>query len=344
MSVKKILIVRYRFIGDTILTIPFVRNLRKAYPDAEIHYMTNQQTSEILENCPYIDKIIIYEAKKRNKDGKSFFEFVKLLKKEKYDKAYLLKRSLSSAAMTFLAGIKHRIGFNTEYRGFLLTKRVKYRQNIHESENFLNVLRADGIEITDNHLENWLSAESVRKIESLLAKKMNNNCKYRILIHASSTNRRKQWPVEHFARLIEYLSNEKKAQIIHIGTNNDSKIYDEIKSHITGKLDIEPINLCGSLSIQDSTALVNKLDLVIGVDSGINHVAASLNIPVIALFGPMNSEKWRPFSPNSTVIKADLSCIPCELKQECKDNYKCMKEIYPEMLMEKANKILSDSK
>ena len=342
----KILVIRYRFIGDTILTIPFLRNLRKACPDAQIDMLVGPVSGDVLLNCPYIDNLIIFDTTRKHKydssqeKRKSFFSYVNLLRKNKYDKAYVLKRSLSSAALAFLAGIKKRIGFDTENRGFLLTKRVPYVENRHEVECFLDVLRHDNISTHDNYLENWLSPESEAKIDNIFDKlNISNNPK--ILIHATSGNESKQWPLEYFAKLVEYLSNEKNIQIFYAGTAKDSDVYEKIHSLISAKLNIKPINLCGKLSIQDSAALISKMNLAIGSDSGTLHIAASVNIPVIGIYGPMNPIKWQAWGDIHTALYSDMPCVPCGLRKKCPKNIACLKNITPDMVINNLKTYLS---
>ena len=331
----KILVIRYRFIGDTILMIPFLRNLRYAYPEAQIDVLAGPVSGEILEDCPYIDELVVFDTTRKHRyentetEKKSFWSYVQLLKQRKYDKVYVLKRSLSSAALAFFAGIKHRIGYNTECRGILLTERVPYLKNRHEVECFLDVLRCDNISIRDTHLENWISPESEQKVSDYL-----DNDKLKILIHATSGNINKQWPPEHFARIIQYLSNKLKARIYYTGTQEDSAIYDNIHSLIPTELDVEPVNLCGKLSIKDSTALISKMNLAIGSDSGTLHIAASVNVPVIGIYGPMNPKKWVTWGDIHTPLYADLKCIPCDLKKPCPIDIACLEQVTPEKVIE----------
>jgi len=364
---KKILVIRYRFIGDTVLTIPFLRNLRYNYPDAQIDMLVGPVSGDVLLDCPYIDNLIYFDTTKKHKyentgeEKKSFFTYVKLLKEQNYDKAYVLKRSFSSALLAFMAGIKERIGFSTEGRGFLLTKSILYVKNRHEIECFLDVLRADGKEIKDDYLENWISPKSEDKINDILAKYDLEGQK-KVLIHATSGNVNKQWPNENFAKIIEFLSNVKNARVFFTGTAKDSDVYTKILKQIPEKLNIEPINLCGELSIQDSTALINKMDFIIGSDSGTLHIAASLNIPVIGIYGPMNPKKWRAWGEIHKPVFLDMPCIPCDLKKEfsfenlkasiksgfktspvkntCPQNYACIKNISPEKIIEEAKSLL----
>ena len=149
LAAKKILVMRYRFIGDTVLTVPFLRNLREAYPDAQIDLMLEPFSGQVIEGCPYVDRVIpfefktihTYSAKAKRGKAAGYLHYGKLIRKERYDAAFVLKRSLSSALLVWLAGVPRRIGFATEGRGLLLTDRVPYRQDQHEVENFLDCLR-----------------------------------------------------------------------------------------------------------------------------------------------------------------------------------------------------------
>ena len=341
---KKILVIRYRFIGDTVLTIPFLRNLRAAYPDARIDMLVGPISGDILLNCPYIDNLITFDTTRKHKyenskeKRKSFFSYVKLLKKTGYDKAYILKRSFSSAALAFLAGIPERIGFDTEYRGIFLTKRIKYVENRHEVECFLDVLRMDNIPVNDSYLENWLSKESKSKISRILQEEAASQ---KVLIHATSGNKNKQWNPQNFAKVVEYLSNKNGLQVFYTGTKSDKEAYDEIHSHINQKLRIEPINLCGKLSIQDSMALISEMNFVLGVDSGTLHLAASLNIPVIGIYGPMNPIKWQAWGNNHIALYSTINCVPCGLKKPCPREIACLKEISPDMVIKECDKLIN---
>jgi len=373
----RILVIRYRFIGDTVLMIPFLRNLRQAYPDAKIDALVGAVSGEVLTECPYIDELIVFDTTRKHKyenakqEKKSFFSYVKLLKGRNYDKAYVLKRSFSSAALAFLAGIKQRIGFNTEGRGFLLTQKIPYVKDRHEVECFLDVLRADNIPVNRNHLENWTSRDSEAKIntifkelylnkngfqkceakdstrflktESQINKKtiINVTDGLKVLIHATSGNVNKQWNPEYFAEVVTYLVNNLGARVFYTGTQKDAEIYDEIRSLIKEDLIHEPVNLCGKLSIQGSTALIGRMDFAIGSDSGTLHIAASMNVPVIGIYGPMNYKKWQAFGEIHEPVHLDLPCMPCELRKKCPRSIACLQDLKPAMVIKKVDKLVN---
>ena len=327
----KILVVRYRFIGDMILTIPFLRNLRYAYPNAQIDMLVAPNSGEVIENCPYVNNFIYFDTTRKHKyeigkgRKKSFWHYVKLLRKEKYDKAYVLKRSFSSAILCYFAGIKERIGYDSENRGFLLTKRVKYDYKKHESECFLDVLKADNIFIKDNYLENWINEYNNQKADELFKlNNINNECT-KAVVSVTASNDKKVWEINNYAHIIEYLSNEKGVQVIFIGAPSDKTIYDTLP--IKENLKIPAVNLCGKVTLKDSLAVLKKVDFIVGNDSGTLHMASSVGTKVIGLYGPMPFEKWRAIGDDNILIKSDLECMPCSLKGKCQNNRACMENI-----------------
>ena len=337
----KILVMRYRFIGDTLLTIPFLRNLRYAYPDAQIDMLVAPVSGEIIDKCPYVDNFIYFDTTKKhryeNKAGnekKDFWYYVKYLKSQNYDKAYVLKRSFSSAFLAFAAGIKERVGFDTECRGFLLTKRVPYVEDEHEIDCFLDVLKEDGIEVKDSYLENWVTQEELDEVKEIMQQKnINKDSKIKkVIIHATSGNRKKEWAKDKWAKIITWLSNEENVQVLFNGTKNDSLVYEEIMSYVKENLKIPPVNFCGCFNLRQTLAFTKLCDLIAGCDSGNLHIAASVGVPVIGIYGPMNTVKWRAYADDCSVIKTNLPCQPCGLKKKCRRDYQCIKDIAVEIV------------
>jgi len=340
---KKILVVRYRFIGDMILTIPFLRNLRYKYPDAQIDMLVAPNSGEVIEDCPYINNFIYFDTTRKHKyeigkgEKQSFLHYVFELRKQKYDKVYILKRSFSSALLCFLAGIKERIGYDTEFRGFLLTKRVKYDRNKHESLCFLDVLEAEGFKTKDTYLENWISDATQKKVKDLFKKNNIREDIRKAVVNVTATNRWKMWDINNYARIIEYMANVKNIQVIFIGAPLDKKIYENI--HFKEELKIKPVNLCGQVNLKDSLAVLKEADFLLGNDSGNLHMASSVGTKVIGLYGPMPFEKWRALGEGNILLKSDLPCVPCYLSKQCPNNKACMNAITVEQVKKAVDSI-----
>ena len=331
---KKILVMRYRFIGDTLLTVPFLRNLRYNYPDVQIDMLVSSGSGEIIENCPYVNNFIFFDTTKKFKyetgEKKLFFDYVKLLRKEKYDKIYVLKRSFSSAFLAFLLGAKERIGFDTEFRGFLLTKKIPYDKEKHENECFLDVLREEGLKVEDTYLEGFIDPETEKNIQKLFDDTGLNTGVKKVVVHATASTPKKEWNKENWARVIEYLANEKNAQVFFVGSEKDAPAYREILSFVKDELNIKPVNFCGKFNLKESLAAIKQADLIVGIDSGNLHMASAVKTRVIGLYGPMNEKKWGAYpckSGANILLTSAVKCRPCGLSKKCKNNYKCLSEI-----------------
>ena len=337
---KKILVMRYRFIGDTVLTVPFLRNLREAFPTARIDLMLEPFSGQVLEGCPYVDRMIPFEFRtihtysKRSQRGKfaGYVHYWGMIKDQHYDAVFVLKRSLSSALLALLAGVPRRIGFATEGRGLLLTDPVRYRQDQHEVENFLNCLRVLDIPIGSKELELWPSREGDLKVSSLFAAAGWKRGDLKIIVHTAASLPAKQWPLDRFAEVMRSVKQKFNARFVYTGAQNDAALYQEIEKQGP----FGGLNLCGITTVRENLSVYRESHLFFGVDSGPLHMAAAVGIPVVALFGPTDDRKWGPWGEGHTVITKKLSCHPCK-PHKCTDN-QCMKEISAEEALEAVEK------
>jgi len=309
----KIMIARYRFIGDTILSIPFLKALREVYPAAEIHYLVGKDAHDLMQLCPYIDKAICFEPRELG-----FWNAIQQIKKEKYNTAYLLKRSFSSALITALAGVPERIGFDTEHRGLLLTKRISYREHMqHEAQCFLDLLPTS-CELNTIHLESWLPEAVYTTIQPWILVTSGS----KIVLHATSTNPAKCWPLRHFATLAKQLLSTSNTTLYAMGTTNESVSYETIRETLPAQLKDRLVNLCGKTTLVESMALLRHMDLVVANDSGMIHMAAAMQTPVIALFGPSDPQQWFPLSDKAMVMTHPNMCLadimPEQVFEQCK--------------------------
>lgn len=321
---SRILVLRYRFIGDTILTVPFLRNLRQAEPEALIHLVLAPVSGEVLKGIPYVDRILYWDPQTIHGDClgthgtmRRKLEFIKQLRRFHYKKVYILKRSFSSALMGYLTGAPERIGFDTERRGFLLTKRVPYDHNLHEVQNFLNCLRYDDIRISDDRLEAWISENEREEAANLLLNQGWKEGEPILAIHPFSAVRERSWPLKRFIQLANYVSSRYGWPVLWLGGKNDLIFEDEVLAGFKGKV----IMAIGCTNIRQSMALISMVNLFIGNDSGIMHIAAALSVPLIAIFGPQSEKKFGPWGVKDRcrIISKRFPCHPCRQKffSEC---------------------------
>jgi heptosyltransferase-2 len=231
------------------------------------------------------------------------------LRARHFDKVFVLKRSLSSAIMALLSGAPERIGFATEGRGLLLTKRVPYRKELHEVENFLAVLRAGGMDVKDTFLECWTTPEEKDAAAGVIAGAGIPAGERLVAIHPFAAIPQRGWPLEDFAALAALFADQGLTPLL-LGAPGDRSDFDAARA----MFGTEVIDLVGRCSLRVTMALLQRCSLFVGNDSGIMHLAAAAGIPLVALFGPQSPVKFGPWSERSAVIYKKFNCSPCRQK------------------------------
>ena len=326
----KILVVRYGTIGDCIFASAFYRELRKNYPDAQIDALVDKVSMGVMEHCPYIDNLV-YVPRVRRK-YLDFFYYYPILRQ--YDKVYFPKNDATFTLFSYIAGIKERIGFHLA-RNKHLTLSVSYTETKHERDYYLDLLRAQDLEITSDKLEIWRDEEAKPKIKDILDKTLQQGQRS-VLIQAFSRFTAKNWLNAYWAELIRYLSDELDMQVYFSGGKKDTRHYRQIYKLLdkSGGLKYRPVDMSGKLTISETTELINNMDLVISVDSCSIHIAAGLNIPSVLIHGSTSLLRWLPLSKKCVIASKNYWCSPCALqsgtKKFCKRKVpKCMKNLLP---------------
>lgn len=302
---RRILVVRNRFIGDTMLAVPFLRNLRRRFPHAVIDVLCESGATAILADCPYIDDMADWTRPARV--GRvvpgSLGNIVRnagWIRRRRYDRAYLLKRSLSSTLLAWLGGIPWRVGF----RGVgasLLSRSVPVTPSRHQAELFLDLLRCDGIAVDDGRNESCTTRASIARADGLLAGVPAD--RPRVLIAPQSTDVHRLWPLERFARVIERLVTDRGCEVFFCGGPTDVPIHAEVIRLVSAATRRHVHDHSTAVSLGDVGGLMTRMDLCIGVDTGLPHVAAANGVPVVVLAGPTDPNRWHPWRTESEVIK-----------------------------------------
>jgi lipopolysaccharide heptosyltransferase II len=182
----------------------------------------------------------------------------------------------------------------------------------------------------------YVPDEALKKIENIfITNGIKENDKV-VTVSPGARSHTKQWIKEHFLKVCMRLRDELGVKIVLIGDEHDAKI----SSYIKKELNEGVLDLTGKTTLKELAAILKKSSLLITNDSAPMHIAWALDIPVVAIFGPTDSEKYAPSGPKDIIIKKDLSCIPCRRALCILKDHRCMKEVMPEEVFDAAKKFL----
>lgn len=331
-NIRNLLIRSTNWIGDAVMTTPAIRAIRKRFPNSHVSLLAKPWVMPVFENSEHIDRLLIYDDKGRHKGIFGKFRLARDLKKYHFDAAILLQNAFEAALITFLAKIPLRVGYNTDVRQLLLTHAVSCTDEIkkqHQTDYYLNIIRGIGMKEDNRALYLELNQrDRLRAEKTLLEQHLSLDDKIVGINPGATYGPAKQWPLDRYAHLADKIQAFTGGRIIIFGGPNDRKLGKKISQ----KMQHRPIDLSGKTSLGEAMALIERCDLFITNDSGLMHVAAALDVPLIAVFGSTNSITTGPLSQNSRIVQVPLECSPC-LRPECpKGHLNCMDQISVEMV------------
>ena len=319
-KVERILVVELLKMGDLLVATPTIRALKEKFKDAQIDVLVLPEIKDLLKNNPFVNEVLIYASPKKTKE---------VISSKKYDLSIMLHPgSFKISWLLFCAKVKYRLGCTKagiRYgKGFFLNKKLK--PNLiwqHKIEDNLDVVRSINVDTNNKQIVLPIEEIAKKKISSL-TKKFGKKL---IGIHAPSLHRSQQWVPERFAEVADSLVKLHKCHIVFTGTDEDKDYINRIISMTEKKSNM--VNLAGKTNLQEYIALIDRLSLLISVDTGALHIASAVSTPTVALFGPTIPVIWGPSYPKSRVIwKEKAACVGCR-KYSCVFNkdFECMRSI-----------------
>jgi heptosyltransferase II len=337
----KILVIRHRFIGDTLLMLPMLSALRQARPAAHITVLTAPDSVALLAACSDVDERWVFGVRNSvfGVPVQGFWDAVQKARHAGFTTALVLKRSFSSAALPFLAGIPRRIGFATEARQWLLTDALPYLSSQHEADCFLQLLSV----YLDQPVPQPVLPKIVFPPDSLTTiqaewERITSIASVgpRLAFHVGASNGGKQWPLERFSALATIWLARYETGTLHIlGGPTDIAAANQVKFALPTPLQIRAVVWAGQSSLLETAWLLQQMTTLVTSDSGLSHVAAAVGTPVRVVFGPTNPLKWHPLGPGHHVIRTETPppCMPCNLKIRCDRAFSCLTDISAQQVM-----------
>lgn len=320
-NVKKILVIKMRHLGDVLLASPLFASLKNELPHAQIDALIYKDTYPMLEASPHIDGYLLHERKRS-----SFFKKIirdwrlyRTIRKNKYDLVINLTEGDRGALAAIASKASIRVGFESNGKGFkgkrrAFTHLVKNCSTPrHTVEKDLDTLRKIGIfpKPEERKLVFKVPEEAFLKVKTYLKENAIEE-KRLIIIHPASRWRFKCLPTSLVAKLICELHRLGHPLAITSGTEKyEMDMVDEILLQTPG---VPVHNFSGKLSLKELGALMQLSRALISVDTVAPHIACSLDVPLVVLFGPSSEQCWGPWmNPRAEVVTKKLSCRPCHL-------------------------------
>ena len=342
-DIQRIVIRGTNWVGDAVMTVPALRELRRLFPDAHLTLATRSWAQELFADADFIDDLLINDRRGLGAVRAQVYEW----KIRKFDLAVLFQNAFGAALLPALARVPIRIGYATEYRGFLLTHPLAlpdWRSSKHEVFYYLNIVA--GVERLvkggerapdDYEPQSELKISEGRRagaVNFLVRQGVDGERKLIALCPGSINSRAKRWPVESFAALADLLIDW-DAQVLLIGSPDEL----DVSLEVTRRMRHEPIILTGKTTLSQAIEVLDTVDLLISNDTGPAHIAAALGRPTLVIFGPTNPLTTRPFPSNSEILRHPPECAPCMLR-DCPIDHRCMTAISPAEVFAQAQTML----
>ena len=324
MDCKKICIIHLNQIGDLVFSLPLLKSLRDQFPQAVIHSIVKPYLSELLKDSPYVDEIYFRESGFASK-----LRLLKKIRKNNYDLLISLSRSEECLGMASFSKAGIKAGFpDFPWKPFF---NVKETIDGHNSwYNNSKLLKALGIPVSKNDYVGLIRTDAATD-NLFLPERF-------VVISPGASKRRltKNWDEEKFADLIFLLYEKFDLIPVLVGSAANvasNKIIEDYFLKKAGGDKTRPVNFSGKINLQTLCAIIKKAALFVGIDSGVMHLASSLDIPVVGLFGPTDPFYVGPQNEKSIVVKSEtLECVPCYLK-DC-NHRNCMRLLSVQSVMD----------
>jgi heptosyltransferase-2 len=331
-QIRHVVVRGANWVGDAVMTIPALRELRRVLPRAHITLATRSWARGLFADADFIDDLLVYDRGPH--ELRAVVRQAREWRSRRFDLAVLFQNAFEAALIASLARVPYRVGYATDGRRALLTHPLAvpaWKGERHELYYYLNVvaelerLLCGASSVEEREPVFALAVSDERKAQArefLLAHGARANGPLVALCPGSINSRAKRWPADRYALLADRFIAETGAEVLLIGSRDEVGVALEVSR----RMHHQPIMLAGHTDLKQAVAVLSIVDLLVTNDTGPAHIAAALDCPTLVIFGPTDPRTTRPFSSAAEIIRRQPDCAPCMLR-DCPIDHRCMTAI-----------------
>jgi heptosyltransferase II len=340
-QINRLLIRGTNWVGDAVITLPALREIRRIFPQAQISLLVKPWVVGIFEDLECVDEIIPYQ-----RQSVGLWGTIRQLRSRQFEVAILLQNAFEAALLAWGVGATQRWGFNTQGRSWLLRQPLKLTADIlakHQIYYYLHLIaqietQLVGRSAVNFEQLNYQLAVSVARRQAIQEKVAKWGVDWQrpvVAINPGATNSRaKRWPAARFGALADLL-HQAGASVAFIGAAAEL----DITQAAVNASRASAVILTGKTSLSESIAFLSNCALLISNDTGPAYLAAALDRPTLTIFGPTNEQMICPFGRQTAILRSPVDCAPCMLR-DCPIDHRCLTQITVEMVFQQAMAML----
>jgi heptosyltransferase-2 len=328
-GVRRILVRGTNWVGDAVMSVPALRELRARFPGAHIALLVRPWVRDVYGAADFVDEVLEYDRAGAHRGPAGFLRLARSLAERRFDLAVLLQNAFEAALLAWLARIPLRLGYARDGRSPLLTHACRIdpeARRAHQVYYYLGLLAGAGLgpehPWADPGYRPSLGLAvrpEDRAAARALAAAAGNGGPLVALNAGAAYGGAKRWPAERFAAVADLLVERAGARVLLVGSERERSIAAEVAARMRART----LDLTGRTTLGELMGLLAECRLLVTNDSGPMHLAAALEVPQVAIFGSSSPEATGPLAADSRVARHAVPCSPCFLR-ECPIDFRCM--------------------
>ena len=311
--IQRVLLLRLERIGDLLMVLDAIRDARQAWPTAEIDLAVGRWNAPLASLISGVEHVHVATVPwlARGEEADSWAGLVSKARdwrRRRYDLVVNFEPDIRSNALVWLTGAPRRYGYWSGGGAAFLTNALSYEpaQHVRDNARQLIASAATGTSpaTTSGMPQLDIPAEATERARKILS----SATRPIVGVHASGGRESKQWYPSRFGEVAAAVARTRGATIVLTGGHGDRALVDEVKATLGG---LPVIDVVGTFDIVALAAILAELDVLVTGDTGPMHLAAAMNTPVVALFGPSQPVRYGPLGTKSRILRIDLPCSPC---------------------------------